>query len=548
MSIRDYTIRWLSPEDSQQIAALEARVHVSEHRAGDLLIGEQLKATESDGRNLSLGLYHGGRLVGFSLAFVMSDRREMADFFDAPLPPQLDPSASTIYVADWVVEPEHRRAAKLMVAKFAEILRQRDDLRHLPMDAFATSEYADKWCAPNAYFDKLGRTFVGRHPFHDARLKKTLYWLQFNPINRAEKTRAALPSAMPGSIRSPEEWDAIRPYWNELLERTPEVSPLQSWEYLRTWYAHFGVIEQPFAIVVRRDNRPVALAPFQIASRRQRGRHRRVLTNLASTAEAQISRVLVAGNDEAAMTAIADHVFTNAKSWENLDLTFHPSQTALVEILKQRLRRAHLAVRTSAGPSEYHLNIRGQWREFLAGRPASLIDACAAGESELAQRGPVRFEIAPVSSVQALDSYFDLEHYAPDDELGRGACASSQHMSFYRALASAHAAALGLHIGILHSGTERAAGLIGFLWRRQLYVVHITRTEAFAPAHVERTALARLIEWCFAQGACDSVNLSALPESDARAWATRTSGSTRLRAHEAAVSAWWRHAIRGFTS
>ena len=111
-----YSIGWLLPDDAAEAAALEERTHPAEHRAGEQLIAAQLETTECDARNLSLGLYHRAAgatrpvLVGFVLAFLMRSRREMAEFFDAPIPEALDADGRTIYIADWAIEQAHRRA------------------------------------------------------------------------------------------------------------------------------------------------------------------------------------------------------------------------------------------------------------------------------------------------------------------------------------------------------------------------------------------------------------------------------------------------------
>src|SRR5262249_32647451 len=147
----DYTVGWLLPEDAAEAAALESRTHAAEHRAGEDLIAAQLVTTESGARNLSLALYHRAadasrpRLVGFVLAFVMRSRREMAEFFDAPIPKALDPEGRTIYIADWAIEPAHRRAFKFMAVKLAEVFAADEEARHLPVDAFSTDAYATKW-------------------------------------------------------------------------------------------------------------------------------------------------------------------------------------------------------------------------------------------------------------------------------------------------------------------------------------------------------------------------------------------------------------------
>ena len=77
-------------------------------------------------------------LVGFVLAFVMRSRREMAEFFDAPIPEALDPEGRRIYVADWAIQLAHRRASKFMSEKLAAVFASDEESRGLPLNAFST--------------------------------------------------------------------------------------------------------------------------------------------------------------------------------------------------------------------------------------------------------------------------------------------------------------------------------------------------------------------------------------------------------------------------
>ena len=547
MSNESYIVRWLIPDDAEQIAALEARVHVSEHRAGRSLIWEQLALTEGDGRNLSLGLYRGSQLVGFGLAFVMSSRREMAEFFDAPLPPHIDPEQSTLYIADWVVEPEHRRAVKLMSTKFAQIVRGRADLDALPADAFATDEYAEKWSAPNAYFAKLGWKFAGRHAFHDARLGKTLHWLNFDRTasSWAQSRKLAL---LGDPARSTIGWNELRDHWAALLDRDTDATVLQSWAYLSTWFAHIGVIEQECSIAVSSHGQIVAVAPLQIAAVWQRGRHKPTLRWPSEAAGAQTSRPLLNADDEAASAALAAWVVREQRAWEAIDLDIHPAQSMLAQQIGEQLRQERVSFSTREGRIERRIEISGTWPEYLASRARPLRERLEASGTQLSQSGALRFEMNAVSTLESLDRYYDLEHYAPDDEAWLGACASSRHMSFYRALVVQHARELGIHAGYLYAGDQVAAGLLAFLWRGQLHLVHITRPEAFAPANADYLALARVVEWCFQQRACSAVDISALVNLEPEAWATRNIQHQRLRADRNALPGWLAKITERFTS
>lgn len=526
-----YAVRWLVPEDAEQIADLESRVHASEHQAGNRLIREQLRVTESDGRNLSLGLYHGARLIGFALIFVMQDRREMADFFDAPLPRELDASQKTIYVADWVVEPRHRKAARLMSARFGNLVNQREDLRNLPMDAFATAEYARKWSALGSFIGRLGWEFLSQHPFEDMRLGKTLYWLCFRRLPPKQDETASLDPGKAGlraaPVRSPADWSALRQHWPALLAGTPEPSVVQSWEYLRHWYAHFGAMEEPFVVAVIRDGVPVALAPLQIAARWHRGAHRPTLCFPAATGAAEVSRILGETADTQVAQELAASVLAVDDAWEAIDLAFHSSQRAFAQRLKDLLSRKGCPCSLREVPLEYRLQ---------------------PGRSPSPQPAPLpaeRFEIAEVKNEAQLHRYLSLEQQGADDEAGHGACASSRHISFHRALVGC-AEGPRTYAGFLHTGGECAAGMLGFAWRKQFYLVHVTRTERHAAARPQDRALARLAEWCAGPGACGHIDLTALarlPAVDLAAWNPRISSGLRLRARRATLRGWVLHGM-----
>ncbi len=396
MNPDNYSVHWLKPSDAAQAAEVEARVHAPEHRAGRELIEKQLTAKEWEGRNLSLGLYYrelgvadaaeNRQLVGFGLVFVMHDRQEMAEFFDAPLPPELPARQRTLYVSDWGIDAKHRRAARLMSRKFTDIVSAREDLRQLSMDAFSTPDYTAKWSEHEKFMASLGYRLTSHHPFHDAKLNRPMYWLYFQRI--APETRAS-------HARMEKRIAALRAAGDDVYH---------SEEYLRTLYGHFDLMEEPFTESAPRPVRSTALTSMRIAASRYRITH-------------------------------------------------------------------------------------------------------ASGIAALKSRGSLRFEL-DLASPPGLDRYTDLECLAPGDE--RGVIRSGKHLGFYHALAEHHAQALGMQIGLLYADDQPIAGLIGFLWQRCFYLVHLTRARPFAQFYADEVALIKLVERCAREKSCDRIDLSQL--------------------------------------
>lgn len=549
-----YTVRWLSPADAASVAAVEAKVHSREHHAGEEQIWAQLQETEVDGRNLSMGLYRGNRLVGFGIGFVMRDRREMSEFFEAPLPEGLDPTCKTIYVADYVVLPRHRKASRLIAAKYAHVVRNRDDLRILPMDGFSTSEYENKWRERAKFVGKLGWRMAGSLPYQDTKLGTTLYWLHFDRIPEyAQPPKIALDKPLEaattvmdtrgditvGCLALPAVWDALRPHWNELLNANA-ASPLLTWEYLRTWHVHFGLIETPCIIVALRAGRPVAVLPLEAKFKASMGRCIRHLVLPTETIHLRPFPLLY--TDDAALQAVIDYLLARKDVWDGLELCLPAMQTALVAAMSVRLRKSGHLNLSHRGPVTHQISLDGDWPKFLHSRPPQLQTLLTQAETQMAQLGELHFEIlALATSPETLHAYLQLEFSSPDDEAHLGAGTSAHQIAFYTELVEKYAKELGLFVGMLRVGDKPAAGIIGYRWRRQVHIVHITRDADYAPHDAAMLILARLIESCHREGAFDSIHYPDLPYLNPADWATHSIASNVLRAENAGFVSRLRH-------
>jgi hypothetical protein len=543
-----YIVRWLEVEDAAEIASVEARGHPAEHRMGEELIRAQLEET-ADGRSLSLGLYSRTRLVGFILAFVMRDRHEMASFFDAPVPESLDGSQSCVYVADYVVDREHRQASRMLTDKLGHVVLAREELRRLPVDAFSTEEYAEKWTARKRFFSKLGLRLTTRVPYHDAKLNRTLFWLCFERVKRSPPAPRPVESTLDalvriersggalqvGAGRLESTWHALRPWWNDLLRETPHASVFQTWEYLRTWNEHFGVIEEPYTIVALRGDRPVAIAPMLVTMKRRGGKTRPCLTSLGESSSGFAVPLLQSADAVDAPEAIAGYLSSRADFWDGIRLDA-AEHSPFLDLVSAGLRKRGCPVTVETGFVRHGIDVSGTWETFFSSRPASVRQSFEQAQSRLKARGELRFDLLPSDgAAQAIEQYFELESNAPDDEIGRGASASPRHTSFHRALATHCAEALGMRIGFLYAGDKLAAGLMGLQWRSRFYVLHTTRTLAYASEGASTALLGRFIQLCFEQHLCDAIEISASGCPDAPGWSTRTASSVVLQAQAASV-------------
>lgn len=351
-----YTVIHLRPKHAQLIAKLERRIYSPEQRSGKEVIWAQLAEAEHEGENFSLGLCCSNRLVGFFLLFALGERRQMCEYFDVDMPAALDPQRSVLYVADFGVLPNHRQAIRQFSRHWSKLLSARPDIREMALDAFATEELADFWLTRMTLFMGLGWQLNAKYRFDDAKLRRPMVWLCFEPRKKGRSTPAAPHDfrlefrrrlAVSGEtfelgiMRSSDAWSALKPYWDGLLEKTTEPSMLQTCAVVQRWWSRFGYASEPWIAVALRNGTPAAIAPLQITPMRRWGRVFKVLTwihELSGAAEPLMSTADRGGPLE---RALAEFIAQEKTAWDYLWLSGTADSAFLVD-LGSRLHAAGL--------------------------------------------------------------------------------------------------------------------------------------------------------------------------------------------------------------
>jgi CelD/BcsL family acetyltransferase involved in cellulose biosynthesis len=67
-------------------------------------------------------------------------------------------------------------------------------------------------------------------------------------------------------IQHASEFTSLRPEWHALLRDSTAPNPFLTWEWLHSWWSHYGTSGRLRLLVVRDGHVPVAIAPFQLIS------------------------------------------------------------------------------------------------------------------------------------------------------------------------------------------------------------------------------------------------------------------------------------------
>jgi len=491
MERNGYSVGWLLPDDAAEAAALESRIHSVEHRAGEHLIGAQLETTECDARNLSLALYHSAAgaprptLVGFVLAFLMRSRREMAEFFDAPIPDALDAEGRVIYIADWAIERAHRRAFKFMASKLADIIASDPELRRLPVNAFCTPEYAAKWRAQARWLTHSGYRFGADYAYEDARLDRPMYWMHWEPDREPRDELPAPALDAPLTCRVVTDlrgWADLRRVWDQLLDASPDRTPWQSYAFLTLWWRHLSGKHALRIFVVERGGVPCLVLPMQLASsRRLPGLPVRLLEPIGMIMDVNRPRLGLGALDEAAYRCAFDAIWS-LRDWDVVRIDEKPWDDREIALLRDYGVERGCVFRQVFSHLVPYVDLRQSWAAYLRGRSSKLRKNLKAARRKLERRGAVALECHDTETavMKAFETVLELHGRSWKREKRIEHSRSEGYPEFFGDWAH-HMASLGrCRILVLRCGERPVAATVAFLDGDTYYAVQIVHDAEFA--------------------------------------------------------------------
>jgi CelD/BcsL family acetyltransferase involved in cellulose biosynthesis/GNAT superfamily N-acetyltransferase len=558
---RDYWVDWLTAGHAKQAAKLERKVYPPDYCAGYHSIRGDLRDAEAGGRNLSMGLFLGSELVGFLLAFHETQRSAICEYIDVPPPAGIDLSGPGIYLNDFVVHPDHRGAGAMLAVRLTQVVRTRDDLRELPLDTFSTSTMKDTWSAKERFLRRMSIEVSERAELKAQAHGEELFWIVFRHVQPKPKQAPSLASRLKqrstlthegqsfdiGIYTSLIDWALLRPFWNDLLARTPAGTVFQSYEYLTTWSSLLGLPNELLIVVVLRDDVPVAIAPMQVSRAKSLGRDLRCLGFIGHPSEVDRNTILFDPVVAPLIDGIADYLVSCGELWDFAALYEQPPGSPLVKTLAKLLQAKQYIVTRVPGPECATVSIAGSWNEFLASKPKSFRKSVNRRLSKIAGLPDAAFDSLPSPTADqaefALNRYRAIEAASWKREAALGTAKSASHRSFFTQIVRTFAATGDSTFQFLRIGGKDASGTFGLRWAQTFYSLQIAHDESFADHSPGVTLTALELKANFENRRCATFDFLGGFMTNKRSWATSVLPTEALFVHRRNLNGWLFHWI-----
>jgi CelD/BcsL family acetyltransferase involved in cellulose biosynthesis len=106
-------------------------------------------------------------------------------------------------------------------------------------------------------------------------------------------------------IKNIEEFEALQETWNSLLNNCEDRNMFLSWDWLFSWWTHFGDGHTLHILLILKDDSPVGIAPFMISEYRYCFIKYRVLENICARG-VDYGGIIFVGNKGEIVKAIID--------------------------------------------------------------------------------------------------------------------------------------------------------------------------------------------------------------------------------------------------
>ncbi len=142
--------------------------------------------------------------------------------------------------------------------------------------------------------------------------------------------------------------------WNSLVDRSPDCSVFQAFQWHLCWWRAFGGPHEPFVILAYADSRLVGIAPMMITRQREpAGRARRELHFIGSINHASDYCDFITDPDvPEALEALLEEICTRSEAFYRINLSHFPShspnQARTLEYFKSRGAKISVEVQAHA--------------------------------------------------------------------------------------------------------------------------------------------------------------------------------------------------------
>ncbi len=186
-----------------------------------------------------------------------------------------------------------------------------------------------------------------------------------------------------------DELAGYRLLWNSLLLQTRKATYFQTYEWLESYWRHFGHRQRLRVLIVSADEGPIGILPLAVQSERTRLGEVRVLTYPLDGWGSFYAPI--GWNPTATLWAGMQHIHDTPRDWDLIDLRWIDADGIDAGRTRKSMQRADLAAAESRLFQAAQIQLDGDWDKYWRSRKQHWRENVNRSARKLAERGEVRY-------------------------------------------------------------------------------------------------------------------------------------------------------------
>jgi CelD/BcsL family acetyltransferase involved in cellulose biosynthesis len=280
-------------------------------------------------------------------------------------------------------------------------------------------------------------------------------------------------------ISKDDEFRALAPQWNDLLDRSPSDSIYLTWEWLFTWWETFGGPgRQPHIITIHdASSRLVGILPLIITEKVECQIIRLKVLEFLGTGEAENDEVcsnyldLITDQPPADIWAcLLDYIEQgfNDKRWDCVSLRAVPWES--IEKISLTSTAGYRFSIEENTPSAV-VDLSEGWENYLAGLQKKRRSQIRRGRKDLELKGKVDFTVvdSPDRIPGAYRKFVDLHQARWESTGGRGLFSSPVFAEFHEKIIARMGGKNNIEVNLLTCGGQLLAATYKYRYKKRVY-------------------------------------------------------------------------------
>ena len=188
-----------------------------------------------------------------------------------------------------------------------------------------------------------------------------------------------------------EQLQSYRLLWNALYPQTAKASFFQTYNWLETYWKHFGSERQMRVLIIYGADRPIGIVPLCVQKERYYVGTVRVLTYPLSDWGMWYGPI--GPNPAACLIMAMRHLYATTRDWDLLDLRWVPARRNILRSTGQALRLIGWQAEQCAYQKTSNINLSGyDWESYFASRSKKWRHESRRQRRALERHGKITYE------------------------------------------------------------------------------------------------------------------------------------------------------------